>query len=162
MRAASVLPLILLAASPAAGQAPSADPRGFQGARPTVPTGEEQDDPSDRRVLRRIDTRIENRRETRIGGYRFVDARAGAVRDGPRRPGVAEARDRPTPNPYLPRDRTADAAPNPYLPATRDRDAAGATPNPYRRRTVTRPGTQPDTQRPSLLRRRSQRGPDIE
>jgi len=155
VRSASILPLILLAASPAIGQAPAVDRRASSGVRPALP---EEDDPNDRRVLRRIDTRIENRRETRIGGYRFVDARSGASSRGSQRRDEAEARDRPTPNPYLPRDRTANAPPNPYLPATRDRDAAGATPNPYRRQTVTRPGTQHS----SLLRRRSQRGPDVE
>ena len=64
------------------------------GYRLTAP--DEDADPTDRRVLRRLDTRINNRLETRIERYRFVDTRSD-------RTGLA------TRNPYAPRP-SADAA----------------------------------------------------
>lgn len=54
---------------------------------------DENDDPTDRRVLRRLNTRLNNRLETRIERYRFVDTQSDR----------AEATTR---NPYAPRPAT--------------------------------------------------------
>ena len=64
------------------------------GYRLTAP--EDDDDPTDRRVLRRLNTRLNNRLETRIERYRFVDTKSD-------RTGTT------TRNPYAPRP-SADAA----------------------------------------------------
>lgn len=73
------------------------------GYRLTIP--DEDDDPTDRRVLRRLNTRLNNRLETRIERYRFVDTksdRAGRI----------------TRNPYAPRP-TADTVKPALMPRER-------------------------------------------
>ena len=73
------LPLIAaLLAGPAFAQAPSGTkPRSVYGARMTA--AENEDDPDDRRVIKRLNTRVNNRLATRIERYEFIDADGGSA-----------------------------------------------------------------------------------
>lgn len=102
---------ILAGALPASAQTAATDPPQSQvsgrqsaktayGYRLTAP--EQDDDPTDRRVLRRLNTRLNNRLETRIERYRFVDTKSD-------RTGTT------TRNPYAPRPASDAAKTEPVL-----------------------------------------------
>lgn len=124
MRLAYAIPLLAVAC-PAAAQIPTGDiPDGQAAAAPearqsperTSPdrrtarttygyrlaAPDEDDDPTDRRVLKRLNTRVNNRLETRIERYRFVDTKS-------ERTGTA------TRNPYAPRPAAGAKTPAPVL-----------------------------------------------
>jgi hypothetical protein len=95
MRFAFALPLLAVACPALAqtGASTSNIPdrqsaRSAYGNRLTAP--DEDDDPTDRRVVRRLNTRINNRLETRIEQYRFVDV-TGRSRKASRNPYAAPA-----------------------------------------------------------------------
>jgi hypothetical protein len=72
--------------------------RTAYGYRLTAP--EEDEDPSDRRVLRRLNTRLNNRLETRIERYKSIDTksdRAGVTTRNPYEPKPATEADRTDP-----------------------------------------------------------------
>jgi hypothetical protein len=85
MRLALALFVLLVSSAPVSAQTGGKQSaRTAYGYRLTAP--EEDDDPADGRAIKRLNTRVNNRLETRIERYRFVDTRSGTAAANPYAP----------------------------------------------------------------------------